>query len=86
MDKDREQFEAWVIRRWPHSDLKHDGDGYARPFTQEHWESWQASGERYRKLLEECPWGITSGGLIVDKGNSAAKLLWLQRVAEMRKG
>ncbi|WP_434676203.1 hypothetical protein [Pseudomonas sp. D3-10] len=52
-DKMREEFEAWVISKWPETDLGQFNDGEYCGFTLAHcWSAWQASREA---LVIELP-------------------------------
>lgn len=43
-DKMREEFEAWVLDKWPETDLGQFNDGEYCGFTLQHcWAAWQAS-------------------------------------------
>lgn len=43
-DKMRDEFEAWVLDKWPQTDLGQFNDGEYCGFTLQHcWAAWQAS-------------------------------------------
>jgi hypothetical protein len=43
-EKMREEFEAWVLDKWPETDLGQFNDGEYCGFTLQHcWAAWQAS-------------------------------------------
>ncbi|MBV4553077.1 hypothetical protein HU742_018185 [Pseudomonas sp. SWRI102] len=62
-DKMRDEFEAWVISKWPETDLGQFNDGEYCGFTLAHcWSAWQASREALViELPAENPLGTGPG-------------------------
>jgi hypothetical protein len=55
-DKMREEFEAWVLGKWPETELGQFNDGEYCGFTLQHcWAAWQASRAAVWQPIDTCP-------------------------------
>ena len=91
MDKDREQFEAWIKEQYPSASLEREESGlYLSGLIQGAWEGWQKRGQPLLELLLECPFEPSEAvsdwprGYRIKKGKYFRDMTeWLTRVAEI---